>query len=54
MDTLSLLMRVECFLVGDLHGDLAQARCALEMAGVLSSNGQNLWTGGDTVTLSFT
>lgn len=35
--------------VGDLHGDLAQARCALEMAGVLSSNGQNLWTGGDTV-----
>lgn len=40
-------------LVGDLHGDLAQARCALEMAGVLSSNGQNLWTGGDTVTLLF-
>ncbi|KAL6341537.1 hypothetical protein AAG906_032657 [Vitis piasezkii] len=35
--------------VGDLHGDLAQARCALEMAGVLSSTGQNLWTGGDTV-----
>ena len=51
---LCLLIRVECFLVGDLHGDLAQARCALEMAGVLSSNGQNSWTGGDTVTLLFT
>ncbi|XP_077214368.1 calcineurin-like metallo-phosphoesterase superfamily protein [Tasmannia lanceolata] len=35
--------------VGDLHGDLAQARCAFEMAGVLSSDGQNLWTGGETV-----
>ncbi|OVA02804.1 Phosphoesterase domain [Macleaya cordata] len=35
--------------VGDLHGDIAQTRCALEMAGVLSSNGQNLWTGGETV-----
>ncbi|KAF6144823.1 hypothetical protein GIB67_038922 [Kingdonia uniflora] len=35
--------------VGDLHGDLAQARCAFEMAGVLDSDGRNLWTGGDTV-----
>uniref|UniRef100_A0A5B7BVF8 Calcineurin-like phosphoesterase domain-containing protein n=1 Tax=Davidia involucrata TaxID=16924 RepID=A0A5B7BVF8_DAVIN len=35
--------------VGDLHGDLSQARCALEMAGVLSSDGQDLWTGGETV-----
>ncbi|XAR60783.1 Protein-tyrosine-phosphatase [Bertholletia excelsa] len=35
--------------VGDLHGDLAQARCALEMAGVLGSDGQDLWTGGETV-----
>ncbi|XP_062172350.1 shewanella-like protein phosphatase 1 [Alnus glutinosa] len=35
--------------VGDLHGDLDQARCALEMAGVLSSDGQDLWMGGETV-----
>ncbi|KAJ8650878.1 hypothetical protein MRB53_003901 [Persea americana] len=35
--------------VGDLHGDLAKARCALEMAGVLSSDGQDLWTGGEAV-----
>lgn len=35
--------------VGDLHGDLAKARCALEMAGVLSSDGQDLWTGEETV-----
>ncbi|QHN84286.1 Calcineurin-like metallo-phosphoesterase superfamily protein [Arachis hypogaea] len=35
--------------VGDLHGDLKQARYALQMAGVLSSNGQDLWTGGETV-----
>lgn len=35
--------------VGDLHGDLDKARCALEMAGVLNSDGQDLWTGGDTV-----
>ncbi|KAJ6671030.1 SHEWANELLA-LIKE PROTEIN PHOSPHATASE 1 [Salix viminalis] len=35
--------------VGDLHGDLDQARCALEIAGVLSSDGQDLWTGGQTV-----
>ncbi|GAV58671.1 Metallophos domain-containing protein [Cephalotus follicularis] len=35
--------------VGDLHGDLDQARCALEMAGVLSSDGQDLWIGGETV-----
>lgn len=35
--------------VGDLHGDLHQARSALEMAGVLSSDGQDLWTGEETV-----
>ncbi|KAK9280335.1 hypothetical protein L1049_014023 [Liquidambar formosana] len=35
--------------VGDLHGDLDQARRALEMAGVLSSDGQDEWTGGETV-----
>ncbi|KAL5129056.1 Shewanella-like protein phosphatase 1 [Glycine soja] len=35
--------------VGDLHGDLKQARSALEMAGVLSSDGRDLWTGGETV-----
>ncbi|XP_059430113.1 shewanella-like protein phosphatase 1 [Corylus avellana] len=35
--------------VGDLHGDLDQARCALEMAGVLSSDGQDIWMGGETV-----
>lgn len=36
-------------IVGDLHGDLDQTRCALEMAGVLSSDGEDLWTGGETV-----
>ncbi|XP_027369004.1 shewanella-like protein phosphatase 1 isoform X2 [Abrus precatorius] len=35
--------------VGDLHGDLKQARYALEMAGVLSSDGQDLWIGGESV-----
>jgi hypothetical protein len=35
--------------VGDLHGDLGKARGALELAGVLSSDGEDLWTGGDTV-----
>ncbi|QHN97447.1 Calcineurin-like metallo-phosphoesterase superfamily protein [Arachis hypogaea] len=35
--------------VEDLHGDLKQARYALQMAGVLSSDGQDLWTGGETV-----
>ncbi|XWS29072.1 hypothetical protein CRYUN_Cryun25bG0125400 [Craigia yunnanensis] len=35
--------------VGDLHGDLDQARCALEMAGVLSSDGEDIWMGGDAV-----
>ncbi|KAK7276055.1 hypothetical protein RIF29_17186 [Crotalaria pallida] len=35
--------------VGDLHGDVKQARSALQMAGVLSSDGQDLWTGGETV-----
>ncbi|XP_078180729.1 calcineurin-like metallo-phosphoesterase superfamily protein isoform X1 [Carex rostrata] len=34
--------------VGDLHGDLSQTRCALQMAGVLSLDGYQ-WTGGDTV-----
>lgn len=36
-------------LVGDLHGDLAKARGALELAGVLSSDGQDTWTGRETV-----
>ncbi|KAH9621846.1 hypothetical protein KSS87_013160 [Heliosperma pusillum] len=35
--------------VGDLHGDLSKARWALNMAGVLSSDGRNIWTGGHTV-----
>ncbi|KAF3454853.1 hypothetical protein FNV43_RR05301 [Rhamnella rubrinervis] len=35
--------------VGDLHGDLEQTKYALEMAGVLSSDGQDVWTGGETV-----
>ncbi|KAI7730801.1 hypothetical protein M8C21_021400 [Ambrosia artemisiifolia] len=35
--------------VGDLHGDLAKARCALELAGVLSSDGRDIWTGQETV-----
>ncbi|ERM95537.1 hypothetical protein AMTRI_Chr08g207890 [Amborella trichopoda] len=35
--------------VGDMHGDLAQAKCALEMAGVLSSDGEDAWIGGDSV-----
>lgn len=35
--------------VGDLHGDLSKARWALNMAGVLSSDGRDLWTGGQTV-----
>lgn len=35
--------------VGDLHGDLAQAKRALEMAGVLSSDGQDSWAGGEAV-----
>ncbi|CAM8961336.1 unnamed protein product [Rhodiola kirilowii] len=35
--------------VGDIHGDLNQARSALEIAGVLSSDGRDLWTGGETV-----
>ncbi|KAM7522025.1 hypothetical protein LguiA_011927 [Lonicera macranthoides] len=35
--------------VGDLHGDLSKARGALELAGVLSSDGGDLWTGGETV-----
>ncbi|KAF9603490.1 hypothetical protein IFM89_036763 [Coptis chinensis] len=39
----------EPWCIGDLHGDLAQARSALEMARVLSSDGQDLWTGGETL-----
>ncbi|XP_062086666.1 shewanella-like protein phosphatase 1 isoform X1 [Humulus lupulus] len=35
--------------VGDLHGDLDQTRYALEMAGVLSNDGQDMWVGGETV-----
>ncbi|XP_028547571.1 shewanella-like protein phosphatase 1 isoform X1 [Dendrobium catenatum] len=35
--------------VGDLHGDLTQTRSALEMAGVLSSDGPDSWIGGETV-----
>ncbi|KAJ6806536.1 shewanella-like protein phosphatase 1 [Iris pallida] len=35
--------------VGDLHGDLTQTRCALKIAGVLSTDGQDLWIGGETV-----
>ncbi|KAL3625758.1 Glycosylated integral ER membrane protein [Castilleja foliolosa] len=35
--------------VGDLHGDLDKARYALQMAGVLSSDGQDVWVGGQTV-----
>lgn len=38
--------------VGDLHGDLDKAKHALQMAGVLSSDGQNLWVGGQTVCIS--
>ena len=38
-------------IVGDLHGDLDQTRYALEMAGVLSSDGEDSWTGGETVKL---
>lgn len=45
-----ILTFVEC-LVGDLHGDLAKARCALKIAGVLSSDGRDKWTGGETVLL---
>lgn len=42
-------IQVLVYTVGDLHGDLEQTKCALEMAGVLSSDGQYLWTGGETV-----
>ncbi|RZB91554.1 Shewanella-like protein phosphatase 1 [Glycine soja] len=35
--------------VGDVHGDLKQARSALEMVVDLSFDGQELWTGGETV-----
>ncbi|KAL3850565.1 hypothetical protein ACJIZ3_012447 [Penstemon smallii] len=40
--------------VGDLHGDLDKARYALQMAGVLSSDGQDLWVGGHTVCVCLT
>ncbi|XP_048425301.1 shewanella-like protein phosphatase 1 [Pyrus x bretschneideri] len=36
-------------MVGDLHGDLGQTRCALETAGVLSPDGEDVWTGGETL-----
>lgn len=39
--------------VGDLHGDLYKTRSALELAGVLSSDGQDAWIGGETVCLKF-
>ncbi|CAL1368707.1 unnamed protein product [Linum trigynum] len=36
--------------VGDLHGDLDQTRCALQIAGVLSSDcSRDSWIGGETV-----
>ncbi|KAL0865351.1 hypothetical protein Bca101_044469 [Brassica carinata] len=35
--------------VGDLHGDLSKARDALQIAGVLSSDGKDQWVGEDTV-----
>ncbi|GAB2286076.1 Glycosylated integral ER membrane protein [Dionaea muscipula] len=35
--------------VGDLHGDLSKARSALSLAGVLSTDGEDLWTGRETV-----
>ncbi|XP_057834530.1 shewanella-like protein phosphatase 1 isoform X2 [Cryptomeria japonica] len=35
--------------VGDLHGDLVKARQALRIAGVLSADGHDCWTGGSTV-----
>ncbi|KAF3611872.1 hypothetical protein DY000_02044621 [Brassica cretica] len=35
--------------VGDLHGDLSKARDALQIAGVLSSDGKDHWIGEDTV-----
>lgn len=38
--------------VGDLHGDLGKARDALQMAGVLSSDGRDQWIGQDTVCLN--
>lgn len=37
------------WLVGDLHGDLSKARDALQIAGVLSSDGKDQWVGEDTV-----
>ncbi|CAH9109428.1 unnamed protein product [Cuscuta epithymum] len=35
--------------VGDLHGDIDKARRAFHIAGVLSSDGQDSWIGGETV-----
>ncbi|KAL9855587.1 Shewanella-like protein phosphatase 1 [Arabidopsis thaliana] len=39
--------------VGDLHGDLGKARDALQLAGVLSSDGRDQWVGQDTYLLEF-
>lgn len=35
--------------IGDLHGDLDQSRRALRLAGLLSSDGQDRWVGGNAV-----
>lgn len=35
--------------VGDLHGDLKKTRSALEIAGLISSDGQDSWIGEETV-----
>lgn len=42
---------LSAYVVGDLHGDLEKARRAFQMAGVLSSDGQDIWTGKETVCL---
>ncbi|KAG0616930.1 hypothetical protein M758_5G152700 [Ceratodon purpureus] len=35
--------------IGDLHGDIERTQWALQLAGVLSKDGQHRWTGGTTV-----
>jgi hypothetical protein len=35
--------------VGDLHGDIERTQWALQLAGVLSKDGQHRWTGGTTL-----
>lgn len=40
------------YVVGDIHGDISQARSALQIAGVLSYDVADLWTGGETVCLA--